>query len=148
VYRLLAELTMVTHFAYLVFVAVGGFLAWRWPRAIVPHLTATAAGVVIFAGSLNCPLTWAEDRLRRRAGQPGLPRGFVDTYLDGVLYPERAARWVLLLAGALIVASWLGAYLRWRQRRYGACTQVRNGPVTQYVMPPDDEPVVPRWDEK
>ncbi|WP_170222916.1 hypothetical protein [Nonomuraea turkmeniaca] len=26
--------------------------------------------------------------------------------------------------------------------------QVRKGPVTQYVMPPDDDPDVPRWDEK
>jgi hypothetical protein len=26
--------------------------------------------------------------------------------------------------------------------------QLRNGPVTSYVIPPVLEPVVPRWDEK
>ena len=30
----------------------------------------------------------------------------------------------------------------------GTQTGTGTGPVTQYVMPPDDDPGVPRWDEK
>ena len=32
-HRLLADGVMATHFGYLVYLVVGGFLAWRWPRA-------------------------------------------------------------------------------------------------------------------
>ncbi|MEW9548571.1 hypothetical protein [Nonomuraea sp. NPDC050783] len=32
-YRLLAETAMVVHFAFLVHLAAGGFLAWRWRHA-------------------------------------------------------------------------------------------------------------------
>jgi hypothetical protein len=71
---------------------------------------------VIVAESLDCPLTYVEDRLRRRAGQPGLPRGFIDTYIEGVLYPARYAEQAQLLAAALIVLSWLGVYLIRRRR--------------------------------
>jgi hypothetical protein len=114
--RLFAEATMVTHFGYLAFVVFGGFLAWRWPRMLAAHLVAAGCGVVIVAASLDCPLTYVEDRLRRRAGQPGLPRGFVDTYIEGVLYPARYAGQARVLAATLIMLSWLGVYLIRRRR--------------------------------
>jgi hypothetical protein len=114
--RVLAEATMVAHFAYLALVVFGGFLAWHWPRMLVAHLMATACGVVIVAASLNCPLTFIEDRLRRGAGQPGLPRGFIDTYIEGALYPARYAGQVRMLAAGLIVLSWLGVFLIQRRR--------------------------------
>jgi hypothetical protein len=115
--RLLAEITMVAHFAYLVFVVFGGFLAWRWPRVILAHLFAVGLGVAIVVAGANCPLTYLEDRLRRSGGGPGLPRGFVDGYIEGVLYPERYAGQVQVLVAAVIVISWLGAYLMARRAR-------------------------------
>ena len=115
--RLLAEATKVAHFAYLAFVIFGGFLAWRWPKAIAVHLGAASWGVVLIAAKTNCPLTYVEDHLRRRAGQPGLPRGFIDTYIKGVLYPARYAKQVRMLAGAVIMLSWLGAYVMRRAPR-------------------------------
>jgi hypothetical protein len=33
-YRLLGDAVMLVHFAFLVFVVTGGFLAWRWPWVI------------------------------------------------------------------------------------------------------------------
>jgi Protein of Unknown function (DUF2784) len=134
-YRLLAEATKAAHFAYLAFVILGGFLAWRWPKAIVAHLGAASWGVVLIAGRTNCPLTYVEDRLRRRAGQPGLPRGFIDTYIKGVLYPTRYAEQVRMLAGAVIVLSWLGAYMMRRAPRR-ATYGVRNYDRDQWAMVP------------
>ncbi|NUS01143.1 MAG: DUF2784 family protein, partial [Nonomuraea sp.] len=29
-YRLIADAVMVVHFAFLAYLAVGGFIAWRW----------------------------------------------------------------------------------------------------------------------
>jgi len=114
--RAAAEVTMGLHFAFLAFVVLGGLLAWRWPRVILAHLAAAGWGVVVIAASLECPLTHVEDYFRRRAGQPGLPGGFIDTYIEGVVYPERYSDLVQLAVLVLILAAWLGLYLTWQRR--------------------------------
>jgi hypothetical protein len=113
----LVTVILALHFAYLAYVVLGGFLAWRWPRAFWLHLAACGWGALIVAGWVDCPLTWAEDWARQQAGQTRLTAGFVDRYLDNVIYPERYVN-VARVAVALVVGgSWLGAYVRWRSRR-------------------------------
>ncbi|MGH3736300.1 MAG: DUF2784 family protein [Micromonosporaceae bacterium] len=52
-----------------------------------------------------------------RAGQPGLPpSGFVDRYIEGVIYPERFSVAVQWLVAAAVITSWLGVFMRWRRR--------------------------------
>ena len=66
--RLLADLVVVVHLAYLVFIPLGGFLAWRW-RGLVPvHLAATAIAFVSITIGFECPLTTWENSLRRAGG--------------------------------------------------------------------------------
>ena len=48
---------------------------------------------------------------------PALPRGFIGTYIQGVIYPARCAKQMRKLAGAVIVLSWLGAYMMRRAPR-------------------------------
>jgi hypothetical protein len=116
-YRWLTTLILGAHFAYLAYVVVGGFLAWRWPRAIWPHLAAAAWGVALVAG-LPCPLTYAEDWSRRRAGEAGLTAGFIDRYVEGVLYPARYTGLIQALVAMVMLTSYVGAYARWRARRH------------------------------
>ena len=43
-YRIAADLVLVVHLLFIVFVIAGAFLAWRWPRLIwvaVPAMTKT-----------------------------------------------------------------------------------------------------------
>jgi Protein of Unknown function (DUF2784) len=115
-YRLLVTAILVVHFGYLAYVVFGGFLAWRWPRAIWPHLAAIAWAVLIVLNAVNCPLTWAENWARRRAGQTGYDRGFIDTYVTGVLYPARYLQEMRLLAAAVVLVSWLGWWYHRRRR--------------------------------
>ena len=112
--RVLAELVMVVHFAVLVFLVVGGFLAWRWPRVLYFHLAMATWGLLIVLFPLACPLTWLENEFRAAAGQPRLVNGFIDTYIDGVLYPDSAARLVQVLVALVVLVSWTGLYLRRR----------------------------------
>ncbi|MEE6175959.1 DUF2784 domain-containing protein [Mycobacterium sp. 050134] len=104
--------TVAAHFAYLVYVPSGGFLALRWPRTVVFHVPAVAWGVAVVGLELPCPLTSLEAWSRRRAGMDPLPTtGFIDRYVAGVLYPTHrtgaaqgfafvaaAVSWVLLAA--------------------------------------------------
>lgn len=110
-YRLLASAVLVLHAVYLAYVVVGGFLAWRWPSTIWLHLMAAGWGLVVVSAQLRCPLTYAEDWARRRAGEVGLSRGFIDRYVEGVLYPERYAGLMQALAAAAVFMSWAGFLL-------------------------------------
>jgi Protein of Unknown function (DUF2784) len=113
-YKLLADATMVVHFAFLAYLVAGGFLAWRWPWSIWPHLLAAGWGLSTLLFHLNCPLTWVEDWARRRAGGSGLSHGFIDTYLTGIVYPERYTGRLQLLAATVVAVSWVGVAYRHR----------------------------------
>ena len=118
-FRWLATAALVLHFGYIAFLGLGGFLAWKWPKAIWAHLVAVAWGLLIVSGRVNCPLTWLESWARQKAGMTRLTQGFVDRYLDNVIYPAQYVN-VARVGLALVVAvSYLGAFLRWRSRRAG-----------------------------
>ena len=118
-YRLLADAVMLAHFGFLVFLAVGGFLAWRWPRLLVAHSAAVLWGALSVLVGLECPLTGWEDRFRRLSGEQGLPAGFIDTYLTGVIYPRENLLAAQLLVAGLVAVSWLGLAVRRHARSRG-----------------------------
>ncbi|MGZ4649590.1 MAG: DUF2784 domain-containing protein [Kineosporiaceae bacterium] len=119
-YHLLAEGTMIVHFAFLAYVVGGGFLAWRWPRAVWPHLVLAGWGLSTLVFHQDCPLSLLENWARRHAGEPGLKHhGFIQTYLTGVVYPARDLWLVQLLAAVVIAVSWAGVLVRRRRRLEG-----------------------------
>ena len=97
---------MVVHLAYLAFIPVGGFLAWRWPRLRWFHLAAIAVAATSVIVGFDCPLTSLEDHFRRAAGEPTYRGGFVDHYLTGRLYPHGYDWLVQLLFVLAIVVSY------------------------------------------
>jgi hypothetical protein len=111
-YRLIADLVVVVHFGFVVFVAVGALLAWRWPQLFWPHLAAVAWGAGIVTIGWDCPLTPLEKHFRRLGDEQGYTGGFIDRYIEGVLYPEEYTPLLRTLAALLIVAGWTGLYLR------------------------------------
>ncbi|GIG86691.1 DUF2784 domain-containing protein [Plantactinospora endophytica] len=116
-YRLLVTLVLTLHFGFLAYLVLGGFLAWRWPRTIWLHLCAAAWGVLVIAARLTCPLTYLEHWARRRAGDRGVGQGFIDRYIEGVIYPERYAVLAQVLVAVLVLVSWAGLALRFRAVR-------------------------------
>jgi hypothetical protein len=115
-YRVLAEATMVVHFTVLVFLLLGGFLAWRWTAVVWPHALMAAWGLTSTVLGWPCPLTMLEDWSRRKAGESGLRTGFIDTYLTGVVYPERYTTQIQIGIGMIVVLSWIGLFQLWRRR--------------------------------
>jgi hypothetical protein len=120
-YRALAELTVVVHFAFLLFVIGGGWLVGRWPWIAAPHLLAAAWGVYVEAmPGIICPLTPLENRFAALAGQEGYTGSFVEHYLVPIIYPEgltRTAQWTL---AALVLGVNLVAYALVVRRRHTA----------------------------
>ncbi len=132
-FALLTTLILVVHFAYLAYVVTGGFLAWRWPRTVVLHVAAAAWGLLIVTNpwGWQCPLTYAERWSRARAGQEGLEAGFVDRYLEGVIYPERYTLLLQVLVGVAVVGSWIGLWWRLRRRRTRTASTYGTGEATR-----------------
>jgi hypothetical protein len=115
VYRALADAVLVVHLGFIVFLAVGGLLAWRWPRVLWLHAPAVVWGVGIVTVGYDCPLTPIEKALRRRDGQAAYEGGFVDQYVEGVIYPESYTPLLRAVTAVLIIVGWAGALIRLRR---------------------------------
>ncbi len=115
-----ADLVVVSHLTYLVFVAVGGLLAWRWRWLIWVHLAAVAWALAILIIGQDCPLTGLQRFAEDRAGIAADGRGFVDRYIEGVVYPERFTAALRVLVGVLVVVGWVGFWIQHHRRTVGA----------------------------
>ncbi|WP_375485562.1 DUF2784 domain-containing protein [uncultured Mycobacterium sp.] len=108
--------TVGAHFAYLLYLPSGGFLALRWPRSILLHIPAVIWGAGVVALDFPCPLTGLEQWARTRAGMNPLPAsGFVDRYIAGVCYPANRTGIAQLLAFVAVGLSWIA--FGWRLKR-------------------------------
>lgn len=116
--RVLADVVLAVHLAFIAFVAAGGLLALRFRRAPWLHLPAAAWGVWIEATGGVCPLTPLENSLRRAAGEAGYAGGFVEHYLLAAIYPAglTPAIQLGLAAGVVVLNAAVYAFV-WRRRR-------------------------------
>jgi hypothetical protein len=117
-YRLLADLTLILHAAFVAFVMLGAWLVLRWPRVAWIHLPAVLWGAGIeFLGGI-CPLTPLENHFRRLAGGDGYAGGFVEHYVVPILYPDALTRRVQVVLGVLVLVVNVTAYAwaLWRRR--------------------------------
>jgi hypothetical protein len=110
VYRILTDSVVLVHAAFVTFVVLGGFLAWRWRAVALVHVPCALWGIAIEYGGWICPLTPLEIALRERAGLEGYRGGFVEHYVIPALYPAGLARPTQAVLGTLVLAVNLVAY--------------------------------------
>jgi hypothetical protein len=106
----LANLVVLVHFAFLLFVSIGALAVLRWRWLAWVHVPAALWGVLIEFSGWICPLTPLENLLRRRAGEVGYEGGFIDHYVAGVIYPEGLTRRSQVVLGILVLAFNAGMY--------------------------------------
>lgn len=110
IYRGLADLVLVIHLAFVLFVVLGGLLVLRWRRLAWLHLPAAVWGVLIEYTGWICPLTPLENWLRVRGGEAGYTGGFIQHYIQPVLYPAGLTRSTQLILGSVALVLNLTAY--------------------------------------
>ncbi len=86
-YRLSADLVVVLHLVFIVFVVTGGFLALKYRRLAWVHLPVAFWGVLVEFTGWTCPLYDLENKLRLLAGEAGYDGGFIEHYLIPIIYP-------------------------------------------------------------
>jgi uncharacterized protein DUF2784 len=117
IYLALADLVVVLHMAFVLFAALGGFLAFKWRRVAWLHIPAALwAALIEFAG-WECPLTPLENWLRRLGGEAGYQTSFIERYLLPVIYPAGFTRSLHTALGFLVLGVNLAIYwMIWRRQ--------------------------------
>ena len=110
--RTAADLTALLHFAFILFVVLGGLLVLRWPAVKWVHLPAALWGVLIEFGGWTCPLTRYENLFRARAGMAGVGEGFVAHYVFPLIYPAGLTRGTEIVLGAAVLLINIAVYMR------------------------------------
>jgi len=118
-YQLLADVVLAVHVAVVAFVVgglvvviAGNLLRWRWVNGLwfrIAHLGAIAFVVAETWLGMVCPLTSLEVWLRANAWQGGYTGGFIEHWLQRLLYYD-APPWVFTtvysLFGLAVVVTW------------------------------------------
>ena len=126
-YRLAADLLLVTHALFVAFVVLGLALIfagnwsnWSWvrnPYFRIAHLAAIGVVVVQSWIGVICPLTIWEMALRERAGDAVYGGSFIANWLDKLLYYQAPA-WVFVVCYTLFAALVVVAWFRVRPRPF------------------------------
>jgi len=111
-YRVMADVVLVAHLAFVVFVVLGGFLVLRWRWLAWVHVPVALWGGVIVLTGFTCPLTPLENRLQQLGGRAGYQGGFIEHYVTSALYPAGLTRETQIVLGALVLALNLAVYWR------------------------------------
>ena len=106
---LTADLIVLIHFAFILFVMFGGFLVMKWRTLVFLHLPAAVWGVLIEFYGWICPLTTWENQLRRHNGGE-YSTGFIEHYIIPLIYPEGLNRDIQIVLGIALILLNLAIY--------------------------------------
>ena len=115
-YRLAADAVVLLHLGYVIFIVAGGLLVFKWRWIALLHLPAVVWGVLLEFFGWMCPLTPLELELRVAGGQSGYSGGFVEHYIEPVLYSVDSDMAIQITVGSLVILINLAVYgmLLWR----------------------------------
>ena len=102
--RIAADAVLLVHFAFVIFVVLGGALLLRWPKLAWIHLPAVIWAALVELNGWICPLTPLEVTLRQASGDAGYAGDFLEHYIVALLYPEGLTRAMQLGFGVAVVA--------------------------------------------
>ena len=105
-YELAANLTLIVHFAFILFVVFGALLFFVTTKIIFIHFPALIWGSYIELTNSICPLTYLENWLLHKANLTTYSEGFIQNYLVPIVYPVNLTKDIQLYLGiALIVIN-------------------------------------------
>ena len=119
-YELFANLTLIMHLIFILFVIFGGLLFFIFSKIIYIHLPALLWGIYIELTNSVCPLTYLENWFLNKAELATYSNGFINNYLYPIIYPEGLTNNIQIYLGiTLIVINILiyGFILKNFQRR-------------------------------
>ena len=113
IYRLFADLALLVHFLWILFLIFGALAGRRHKVVKVIHLSGLLFAVILHVFSLICPLTYAEIYFTRLADPTAAYSGsFIIHYLDRLIYIALPPIILLALTIALALFNVLVYFIR------------------------------------
>ena len=109
-FSFLADLIVILHFAFILFVIFGAVLVYFKRKLLWLHVPCALWGAWIEFSGWICPMTPLENWLRRRANETGYAESFIEHYLMPVIYPSGLTSEVQVALGAFVVGVNVGMY--------------------------------------
>jgi len=117
IYSFLADLAVLFHALFVLFVIFGGLVVLRRPGLVWLHLPAAIWGAVVELAGWVCPLTYLENHFRRLGGEAGYSGDFIGHYLEPILYPPGLTAQLQVIMGVGVLVGNAVIYLFvWRKR--------------------------------
>ena len=105
-YEIGADLTLIAHFAFIIFVVFGALLFIVSTKIIYLHVPALIWGIYIEITHSVCPLTYLENWFLQKANLSTYSEGFIQNYLVPIVYPTNLTKDLqIYFAIVLIVAN-------------------------------------------
>ena len=110
IYSFLADLLVVFHLVFILYVMAGALLIFKWPKTLWLHLPVCFWGMTVEFTGWICPLTPWEIQLRRLAGEEGYTGSFIEHYLIPIIYPSGLTHEVQMVLGGTVLIVNLSLY--------------------------------------
>jgi len=105
-YELAANLILIVHFIFIIFVVFGALLFFVVKKIVFIHIPAFIWGSYIELTHSICPLTYLENWFLHKANLTTYSEGFIQNYLVPIVYPVSLTKDLQIYLGiALIVIN-------------------------------------------
>ena len=110
-YGLGANLTLVVHFTFIVFVIFGALLVFASKKIAFIHIPSVIYGACIELFHFICPLTYLENWFLRKAGMKSYSSSFIEHYLIPIVYPDNLTAELQFYLGFLLILTNIVIYI-------------------------------------
>ena len=105
-YEIVANLTLIIHFAFILFVIFGALLFFVAKKIVFIHIPAIIWGSYIELTHSICPLTYLENWFLHKSNLTIYSEGFIQNYLVPIVYPMNLTKDLQIFLGiGLIVIN-------------------------------------------
>jgi hypothetical protein len=118
--RLFADTILLLHFFFVIFAILGGLAVLYKRRVIWLHVPVVLWSSLVNLAGWTCPLTPLENFFHAAAGRAGYKGGFIEHYIEPLVYPSGMPRDFELIAGVSILVWNLVVYaflIYWQRRQ-------------------------------
>jgi hypothetical protein len=98
-YNILADLVVIIHLSFILFVLFGALAVLKWPKIALVHIPFLVWGIATEFFNIICPLTPLENLFRKLSGDVAYNQGFIEHYIVPLIYPEELTRESQFLMG-------------------------------------------------
>ena len=103
-YELFANLTLIAHLFFILFVIFGGLLFYIFSKIIYIRLPSLLWGIYIEFTNSVCPLTYLENWFLYKGELSTYSNDFMNKYLFPIIYPEGLTNEIQIYLGISLIA--------------------------------------------